>query len=300
MGSELLTAIIPIGPNHIEHNRIFDWLYEANRFSENLKLLLIEDTGDVDSYFPQSDRMYLGLKNFEIHRKKLGGPGQARNFGLTLVQSPWVCFWDSDDLPRISAVFQSIFKAIDSNSEVVIGDFERVVGPYRNDKTLSEHKPNLRQVAIEPGIWRMAFNTKIIEEIEFESIRMAEDQIFLLDLDLADREIFFSDDVLYSYFVGSSNQLTSDTEAKQELTKAIHLIHKRIKLGDIQVNEFTALMLVKLSLTFIKSSTFKRKRIAIYSLLKSLKLLSGFRKMTISYLLKTNYDSYLRRVLNDQ
>jgi glycosyltransferase involved in cell wall biosynthesis len=299
MGSELLTAIVPIGPNHIEQNKISEWFYEANLFSENLKLLLIEDTGNVDSYFPSTDRMYKGLKNFEIHRKKLGGPGQARNFGLTLVQSPWVCFWDSDDLPRISAIFQTVLKTLDSNYEVVIGDFERVSGPHRNEKALSEHKANLKQVAIEPGIWRMAFKTRIIKELEFEGTRMAEDQIFLLDLHLADRRILFSDDVLYSYAVGSSKQLTSNVDAKQELYGAIQLIHKRIMLGNIQVNDFTALMLVKLSLTFINVSTFKRKVIAIYSLLKSLKLLIGFRKVAISYILKTKCNFFLRRALND-
>ncbi len=151
---------------------------------------------------------------------------------------------------------------------------------------------------MEPGIWRMAFKTKIIKEIEFESIRMAEDQIFLLDLDLANRQVFFSTHVLYSYTVGNSNQLTSNSEAKQELDRAIKLIQRRISLGYIHVNEFTALMLVKLNLSFIKASAFKTKRVAIYDLLKSLKLIGGFRRMTIFYLLITINNSFLRRFLN--
>lgn len=300
MGNELLTAIVPIGPKHIEQNRIFDWFHEANQLSESLKLLLIEDTGNSDFCFPPSDGMYLGLKNFEIHRKKLGGPGQARNFGLRLVQSPWVCFWDSDDLPRISMFFQSIIESIDSNCEVLVGDYAKIIGPDVTDKTLSGHNANLKQIAMEPGIWRMAFRTKIVREIEFECVRMAEDQIFLLDLNLANKEIFFSDDVLYSYTVGSPNQSTSDTEAKQDLAKAISLIHLRIRLGKIQVNEFTALILIKLSLTFLKTSSLGNKINAIYSLLKSFMLLSGFRLTAISYLLKTFYTSPLSGVLDVQ
>lgn len=296
MGSELLTAIVPIGPKHMEQNRISDWLNEANQHSESLKLLLIEDIGSDVSCFPPSDRMYLKFKNFEVHRRKLGGPGQARNFGLKLVQSPWVCFWDSDDLPKISLFFQSILKVADSNSEVLIGDYTKVIGFGRTEKALSGHKADLKQIAIEPGIWRMAFQTKIIKEIEFESLKMAEDQIFLLDLNLANREISFTDDVLYSYTVESPNQLTSDAKAKEDLAEAISLIHGRIKLGTIQVNEFTALILMKISLTFLKTSSLGDKIIATYSLLKSFILLGGFRQTVISYLFKTFYASLLNRI----
>lgn len=298
MANELLTAIIPIGPKHIGQNRIYDWLHDANKLSKDLKLLLIEDTGNNDFIFPQSDAMYSGLKNFEIYRKKLGGPGQARNFGLKLVQSPWVCFWDSDDSPRISQFFQSILECADLNYEVLIGDYAKVIGSDRSDNSASRYKADLKKVAIEPGIWRMAFQTKIIRDLVFESVRMGEDQIFLLDLNLANREIFFSDEVLYTYTVGSPNQLTSDVEAKKELSKAIDLIHMRIRLRKIQVNEFSALILMKLSLSFFKTCSLGDKIVAVYSLIKSLILLAGYRQTAISYLLKTF--SPLRGILNEK
>jgi glycosyltransferase involved in cell wall biosynthesis len=287
MASELLTAVIPIGRKHISQNRISDWIHEANELSENLKLLLIEDTGDNDSHFPPSDGMYSGLKNFEIYRKELGGPGQARNFGLGRVQSPWVCFWDSDDLPKISQFFQNVLNSVDANSEVLIGDYAKVIGSNGTVRTSSGFNSDLRRVAVEPGIWRMAFQTKMIKELAFESVRMAEDQIFLLDLNLANRKILFSDDILYSYTTGGPNQLTSDIEAKQELSRAIDLVHVRIRLGKIQVNEFSTLILMKLNLTFLKSCSLRDKILAISSFIKSITIIGGYRRTAIFYLLKT-------------
>jgi hypothetical protein len=46
--ASLLTAIIPVGPEHLENNRLSNWVLEANRFSDELNLIIVLDSKTLE------------------------------------------------------------------------------------------------------------------------------------------------------------------------------------------------------------------------------------------------------------
>jgi glycosyltransferase involved in cell wall biosynthesis len=256
MESHLLTAIVPVGPAHILKNRLRNWTEEANRFSSELKLIIVLDTNDPE-VMKQVD--FNGFVHAEIVQGNFGSPGSARNAGLKNINSRWTCFWDCDDEPEIQR-FIDMVKAADSQKyEVAIGNFEILSSSNLEESKAFFHDGNLSIVADNPGIWRMAFSQHINSSEVFENLRMAEDQIYILDLKLPTRKIYFEEKEVYSYLNYEVGQLTKNKEALKRIPEAISLIKNRINLGRIPTNEFSIKILARIYLTALKKGSLLTK-----------------------------------------
>ena len=121
MKSPLLTAVIPVGEEHLVNNRIKHWVAEANKFSSELKLVIVYDSEKLP---PPSHFENFNLSNFEVIQGNFGSPGSARNAGQFKVNSKWLCFWDSDDEPDIGSFLKMVRLAEASECELAIGNFE--------------------------------------------------------------------------------------------------------------------------------------------------------------------------------
>jgi hypothetical protein len=252
MKSHLLTAVIPIGEEHLANNRIKHWVAEANNFSSELKLVIVYDS---EKSPPSRHFEDFKLSNFEIIKGNFGSPGSARKAGQIKVDSKWLCFWDSDDEPDIASFLEMVRAAEINECEIAIGNFEIAKISEIDSSTVYSHGNSLGVVANNPGIWRIAFSQKVYSEIKFEDLRMAEDQIYVLDGELPRRKIYFDKAVVYKYLSYESGQLTSNRKALKEIESAIKLIKKRITSGVLPIDKFSMKILSKIYLTAIKKGS---------------------------------------------
>ncbi len=256
MESQLLTAIIPVGPAHLLKNRLKNWVVEANRFSEELKLIIVLDSED-SGVMQQVD--FSGFNNADIVQGNFGSPGSARNAGLRNINSHWICFWDCDDDPRIESFIKMVKVAESNKCEVAIGNFRTLDGDNLAKSKVSYQNGSLGVVADNPGIWRMAFSQDVSSGKAFENLRMAEDQIYILDLQLPTRKIHFEEEAVYSYLNYEVGQLTKSKEALDRIPEAIKSIKTRINVGKIPINEFNIKILARIYLTAIKKGSLLTK-----------------------------------------
>jgi hypothetical protein len=95
---------------------------------------------------------------------------------------------------------------------------------------------NYRDIAINPGVWRMIFRTSCIANYRFPALRMAEDQVFLSKICLTEMKTQFTEKQFYKYYVGDPSQLTRSKEALEDLPLAMLEIGiRKVEAGSIQV-----------------------------------------------------------------
>lgn len=138
-----------------------------------------------------------------------GNAGQARNAGLSLADSDWIAFWDSDDMFNSNLALEAI-KIAPEDSTMVIGGFEIVeVGKEFRREFQAPITPS--SLASNPGIWRMMFRKELVKHITFPDVKLAEDQVFLCRALGEHPKVFFTPLVWYCYATGLSEQTTNSS-----------------------------------------------------------------------------------------
>lgn len=225
--SPLLTAVMPAKELKIHYPRFSEWVRKLT--SEDLSIVVVND-----GQLSETDEILFALQRelpdgiLKVFSGENRGPGSARNIGLSHVVSPWVCFWDVDDLPQVDEVMAEL-KAIQAKEvDIVIGAFAKV-NILKNTKIYEkmfvlDQKQNLSKIAFEPGLWRFCFKTESVKDIRFPEIYMGEDQVFIAKCDVESKRIIFSNKVFYDYFIGNSGQLTNSKSRIKDLRLAIEYV----------------------------------------------------------------------------
>jgi glycosyltransferase involved in cell wall biosynthesis len=160
--------------------------------------------------------------NVKLMTVKAGDPGSARNAGLKLIQGKWVSFWDADDEPNLENLISIVRSGQQSESDVCIGSFQIREKTIISDRELN-FKKGLNQILDNPGIWRFSFRSTLLTKVEFPAVRMGEDQIFLLRIQLPNKKIHLSKVSVYTYNRGSSLQSTYSESSRKEILKSLKL-----------------------------------------------------------------------------
>ena len=201
------------------------WVSEIS-VNPHIEIIVIHDFLDEAT----SDELHLicsNLQNVHLIEGRFGNPGSARNAGLRVSKGKHIAFWDCDDEPNTSN-FLSLLKLVEqNNSDVCIASysvFNEVTKSISNAPAWSgDFGQDSKTFALNPGIWRMIFKREILSGIEFNPLKMAEDQIFICQAILESKVITFSDDQIYTYFTGSDNHLTKNWDALQDLLPAMRI-----------------------------------------------------------------------------
>ena len=287
----LLTAIIPT--NNLSGLRINleNILTAASRYSIETILVVDQDlSSEIESDIEYLENLELAGSRIIVTDKR--SPGGARNDGLARVQTPWVAFWDSDDEPEVGAFQRMVSIAASSNEyNVAVGNYLSV-GPDKNTSQLfgTTKDDFAYSVAKRPGLWRFAFKVSRISNLKFNKSMLGEDQLFLALLNLDESEIFFSNLIVYRYFSGNPQSLTTSRKHINDLSIVYHdLINARDSGTAIT---YTSLMSARISLTLLKSvltssnfpklsSIVNQPALRISSLAKSILQLFTARALTI-------------------
>jgi hypothetical protein len=144
--------------------------------------------------------------------------------GLQQVKTEWFCFWDVDDVPNVPAFVAAVRLNSVGKKDLIVGQYSiknTITGEIKRKFIPTENGDKLRQISINPGIWRFIFRTAIYGKSKFGSGTMGEDQLFLARLNLSEEEIFLVEQDFYQYSINVTGQLTSEKFRVAELQKLI-------------------------------------------------------------------------------
>jgi len=175
-----------------------------------------------------------------------GSPGSARNAGLEICTSKYVCFWDSDDLPHLENVCRTVKNLTSLNLEIAIGKWNLV----QNEDSLRGNKPIA--TGLNPGIWRCIFNRKVIGDSRFTNLMWGEDQVFLAQFLARSNQVLTVDEILYSYRHNSVDSLTSKKCHAKDLWQASKICQGVLSNSTNSNLLVTAAMLLRQSITMMK------------------------------------------------
>jgi glycosyltransferase involved in cell wall biosynthesis len=211
---------VPIKDMNDKLQNLTYWLDSA--LDSGFEVILVEDICEI--------RLSKELKqkaskktNLKIISGFFGNPGSARNVGKKLASGIWIAFWDADDKGNPSRIHEALVN-VSKSAEMVVFSYETIdwnTGGLKGENHAIPMKQDIMQVANKPGIWRMVFRSEFIKCINFPSIRMGEDQVFLATVIQEQPQIVFIDEIVYSYFVNVPSQLTSSRDAINDLVFAV-------------------------------------------------------------------------------
>jgi glycosyltransferase involved in cell wall biosynthesis len=250
-----LTAVIPIAHISGRTETLSNILSQSSKSSVNF--ILVHDIQDLsNSQIIKNIYDKYSRKNDIFIEGYYGNAGQARNAGFQLCKTEWVCFWDSDDQVYVNKFVEMVEHAKELNFEIAMGlisvkSWSSSKPPCLSDKLINNTFFDL-QIANFPAFTRMAFLTSLIKSKPFPDIKIGEDLIFLLLLNLPMKQIYLSNTEVYRYFIGSKNQTTFnyDIDIMNELLlKILELIEKKQFIS----KRMAIAMLNKIFIRMIKS-----------------------------------------------
>lgn len=264
----LLTSIIPIGNMNGNLEILRSWITQISNYP--IRIILVHDVKDESTAL---ELKKLVNENHELEITQISGsfgsPGAARNRALSLVNTEWVAFWDCDDIPLLNNIYNAIENS-DASVEVLVGGFttRNIDGSITSKKHSTN--PSTTSVSINPGVWRMVFKSRLISDIRFEELMLAEDHLYLSKLKFATRRVKFISNPFYQYHIGSLSQLTNNSLALKDLIVASGKI-----LDGLSDESSSEQIIFNLTLVFRQQITLLTR--ADYRLkLKSISLLANF------------------------
>lgn len=280
MERNLLTVITPVTSMAGKLRDLEEWIRSAADYP--ILIILIHDFRDRETENELTE-IAASFQNVLLLSGQFGSPGATRNAGLQYINTEWVTFWDSDDKPNIEK-FMCMLE-FGYGYDLVVGDYlELNLGNRKSFKAINPVEPMLSLIC-NPGIWRIAFKSKVLLGKEFQSFRMAEDQVFLCEILETEPRLIFFPDVVYGYHRGLSGQLTSNRQALSELMLAINYLE--IGADDNHRSQkYTHYFLCNLQITGLKKGSGLVKFYAIRSIFRNLfqsKLKNSFKYASTLY-----------------
>jgi glycosyltransferase involved in cell wall biosynthesis len=245
-----LTIVVPVTKMAGRLHNLAHWLSEVKNY--DAEVLIIHDVQDL-STANELKKIIENQHNSAISQKeiKVGAPGLARNVGLENANSQWIMFVDSDDLLELNEVFNLIATREDDN-QILVGSFAIKNLNKINDNPLLSLTRNKTDLAMNPGLWRLIIPSGIARQHRFTKFRMGEDQEYILGIEIFERNLKFSNKVIYTYFKGDSEQLTNSGEAISELAEVIPITISYFQKSGFKSGFYISLVLMRQILTELK------------------------------------------------
>lgn len=249
MQKSILSVVIPVGKMKGKLQNFFMTI-ESDFEKEVQFIVVIDDKRDGTA---EEIRDFLAknhsAERFKIIQNCFNGPGPARNAGLLAVTSPWVMFCDSDDILRTDLVCD-VLKNVHNTSQFVVGAYFKKSKTSQNLYTSN----TLTDVALDPGIWRIAFRREIAQRGVFPNLKLGEDQVFLVQTQLFQSKPVFSKFEFYSYFLGDPSQLSSRTENRNHILESIRriLVYGNLISRFSRENYYLGIIIIRLIITYLK------------------------------------------------
>ena len=265
----LLSVIVPITKMAGKLNILSSWITKS--INSSIQIIIVHDVADLATGQELkklvSENKFL---NIVLIEDEYGSPGYARNAGLEVATGEWYVFWDSDDKPLISNVLLALKESCITD-EIIIGKYN-----IRNclDGSMRENYTKVasfKSVAMNPGVWRMIFRSEIINDFRFTNLLSGEDQVFLSQINFAERNCKYNQKVFYEYSTGQVSQLTNSFQSLNDLPHASRLILKNVIRGSRKSQIFDLIMIIRQQITLIRRGNIRLRLQVMYFTIKLVK-----------------------------
>ena len=250
-----ITAIIPVHnwDKVLDNIKYLINLKDINKF----KIIFILDS--CPSYAENDLKELLFLIkniNFIILNRNYNSAAESRNEGLSLVDTEWVCFWDSDDLPNLNG-FYNLYSSVSSeNVDLVVGQIRTAY--IRNGleiKSRTTKTSSHLTLALDLGFTRILYKSLFIRELFFSKYKIGEDILFLAEIICKKPSIIFSQALVYKLLQLYSRLVEAKSMQKDEMVKGFYIlvtfkvlsgILKRVIVKNLRLSFTVVVYLIKL------------------------------------------------------
>jgi hypothetical protein len=130
---------------------------------------------------------------------------------------------------------------------------------------------SFKSVAMNPGVWRMIFRSEIINDFRFTNLLSGEDQVFLSQINFAERNCKYNQKVFYEYSTRQVSQLTNSFQSLKDLPHASGLILKNVIRGSRKSQIFDLIMIIRQQITLIRRGNTRLRLQVMYFSIKLVK-----------------------------
>lgn len=193
----------------------------VNQTLQDIEIIVIND-GSTDNSQYVIDSYANKYHNIKAYKIPNSGIADARNFGVSKVETPYFGFLDCDDYTDVTMFEKMYNKAIETNAQVVVSNFYWVKGkkkklekegPYNTGKDMLIH--------LFAVLWNKIYDTEFVRStnIRFPSGNRYEDAYFLYCLAPNIERIAFVDEA-FVHYVQHENSIThnNNEEVKNMIT----------------------------------------------------------------------------------
>ncbi len=193
----------------------------VNQTLKDMEIIVIND-GSTDNSQDIIDSYANKYHNIKAYKIPNSGIADARNFGVSKVETPYFGFLDCDDYTDVTMFEKMYNKAIETNAQVVVSNFYWVKGkkkklekegPYNTGKDMLIH--------LFAVLWNKIYDTEFVRStnIRFPSGNRYEDAYFLYCLAPNIERLAFVDEA-FVHYVQHENSIThnNNEEVKNMIT----------------------------------------------------------------------------------
>ena len=240
----LLTVIMPVYNMEKYLGRALDHL--AVQEDKNFKLLIIND-GSSDRTHEIAESYRDKFLFFKIIDKPNGGLSDARNLGMSLVDTPYFTFHDGDDWvdPGYTAFFVRAFNQYPNVAMVSCGfwidsqrrNSSRAVDRKKENGLLNKRETYLKMTNIFSSpvkgyTWNKGYRTEVVRKYNLtfvKNLAFMEDQIFNVKYISLTDGYYFTSEPLYHYWQRADSMVhTIDLKKVPDNFKANYRVWSRI------------------------------------------------------------------------
>ena len=254
LGNNILTAIVPVHQMEGELDLLKSWLINCRNHPIEVRLVYDQSSdgtlAELKAIIDQLDGF-----TYSLVEGKYGAPGLARNAALKQINTEWVTFWDSDDLPLVEATLHACNSA-SSKTNVVICNFRTNLDEHNYEKMNFEKEwfqiPTLNSIIKAPGIWRWIFRAELLINNRFPGLSIGEDQSFLASILAKSPEIERKPDVTYIYTANRAGSITNSRIRTKDIKLTIINIAKCISQSSFKVAVILVMVEMRLFSSLLK------------------------------------------------
>lgn len=250
-----LSIIIPV-------YNVEKYIYECidsviNQTLRDIEIILVDDASPdncgiiCDEYAAKDNRI-------KVIHKENGGLCSARNAGIEIATSDFICFLDSDDYARPFAYEELHNVIIENDADMVICHYDRFKDGNNvrsgesiregNISILSQKNSILKLInnhsinAVFVVVWNRIYKRSIFEKVKFPLGCLVEDEMIAPDIYLECNKIVLYEKSLFCYreTPNSISKQVSLTFSYYNCTAFAHRLKLFVKIGDKDYIEKTA------------------------------------------------------------